>query len=80
MRRSKRKRLFHFGVLQKVASRQNTANRAGAACQLEVGLQLGGLGLALKGGADETACVAIEELRGTTYWLLGLLGILREDA
>ena len=57
MRHSKRKRLLHLGVLQKIAARQNTANRAGAARQLEVGLQLGGLGLALRGGADETVCI-----------------------
>ena len=42
--------------------------------------QLGGLGLALGGGADETACVEIGELRGKTDWLLGLLSPLREDA
>ena len=62
MRRSKQKRPLYLGILQKVAARQNTVHRARAARLLELGLQLGRLGLALGGGADETACVAIGEL------------------
>ena len=52
-------------------------HRAGAAFQLEFGLQLGELGLALGSGEIETVCFALGELRGDrldswTSWIFGV--------